>query len=59
MLETTGRCRKPNAFQFKQSGQWMNVKPVGDVEIRLADDGEILVRGSNVMKGYFRRAATE
>ena len=28
-------------------------KPVGDVQIRIADDGEILVRGSNVAKGYF------
>jgi long-chain acyl-CoA synthetase len=28
-------------------------KPVGDVQIRIADDGEIVVRGSNVAKGYF------
>ncbi|HWP64957.1 MAG TPA: long-chain fatty acid--CoA ligase [Candidatus Limnocylindria bacterium] len=27
-------------------------KPVGDIEIRLADDGEILIRGSNIMVGY-------
>jgi long-chain acyl-CoA synthetase len=28
-------------------------KPVGGVEIRLADDGEVLVRGGNVSRGYF------
>ena len=27
--------------------------PVADVEVRLADDGEVLVRGYSVMQGYF------
>jgi long-chain acyl-CoA synthetase len=51
MTETfsAGTINLPDDFRFGSIG-----KPVPGFEMRLDDDGEILVRGPNVFSGYFR-----
>jgi len=40
---------RPDAFRFDTVG-----KPLPSVEVRLADDGEILARGASIFAGYHR-----
>lgn len=40
---------EPANLRIGSSGQ-----PIADVQVKIAEDGEILVKGPNVMQGYFR-----
>ena len=49
---TAVSVNRPNAFKFGTAG-----KPLPGVELRVADDGEILVRSNTVFAGYYHDEA--
>ncbi len=52
LTETSPCCTLTNPAKKRESG--VVGFPLPGIEIRLADDGEIQVKGPNVMKGYYK-----
>jgi long-chain acyl-CoA synthetase len=46
---TAAIVNTPERFRFGSIG-----KPLPGVEVKIADDGEILLRGANIFKGYYK-----
>jgi long-chain acyl-CoA synthetase len=52
MTETSAvaSANTPDAFKFGTVG-----RPVPDCEVRIADDGEVMMRGPNIFRGYWKK----
>ncbi len=46
---TSATCNLPEAFRFGSVG-----RPFEGVEVRIGGDGEVLLRGANIFRGYYR-----
>jgi long-chain acyl-CoA synthetase len=46
---TAATANRPEDFRFGSVG-----KPFEGVEVRIADDGEVLIKGPNIFKGYYK-----
>jgi long-chain acyl-CoA synthetase len=46
---TVATSSRPEAHKFGTVG-----KPLPGVEVKIADDGELLIRGANIFRGYYR-----
>jgi long-chain acyl-CoA synthetase len=46
---TSATVNRPDAFRFGSVG-----KPLAGVEVQIGDDGEVLIKGPNIFKGYYK-----
>jgi long-chain acyl-CoA synthetase len=50
-----GRPRKPGSIGFPIWGCEVRVVDADDIDVPVGEPGEVLIRGHNIMKGYYKR----